>query len=258
MLKRLRDDIDSMRARDPAARSRLEVILSYPGFHAQVFYRIANWFWRRRLYTLGRWISQWGRFLTGIEIHPGAIIGKRLFIDHGMGVVIGETAEIGDDVTLYHGVTLGGTAPSINSDKQRQRKRHPTLSDNVIVGAGAQVLGPITVGHCSRIGANSVVLADVPPEVTVTGIPARVAGTAGKAGAEFIAYGTPDDIPDPLLRALEEMTERVDRLSQRVIELESHTDHQPKMNGPVREEETSAEKVTVLQTPFTDSAEKTR
>jgi len=220
MFKRLREEIDSMMARDPAARSRLEVVLSYPGFHALVFYRVANWFWRHRMYTLGRWISQWGRFFSGIEIHPGATIGRRLFIDHGMGVVIGETAEIGDDVTLYHGVTLGGTAPSIDSDKQRQQKRHPTLENDVIVGSGAQVLGPITVGHCARVGANSVVLKDVPANTTVTGIPARMVARGKEKANEFLAYGTPGDIPDPMVRALETLRSQLAMMSDRVEELE--------------------------------------
>src|SRR5690625_188582 len=157
MFKRIRSEIESVMARDPAARSRLEVVLCYPGFQAVLLYRLAHACWKGGFYLLGRMISQFARWATGIEIHPGAEIGKHLFIDHGMGVVIGETAIIGDNVTLYHGVTLGGVAPSVDSDSQRQQKRHPTLEDEVIVGSGAQILGPITVGRLARIGANAVV-----------------------------------------------------------------------------------------------------
>jgi serine O-acetyltransferase len=165
--KILIDEIDSMMARDPAARSRVDVVFSYPGFHAMMIYRMTHQLWRWRLLFLGRLVSQIGRWLTGIEIHPGAEIGRRLFIDHGMGVVVGETAILGDDVTLYQGVTLGGTSLSAG-------KRHPTLEDGVVVGAGAQVLGPVTIGAGARIGANAVVLKDVPSEVTMVGIPARM------------------------------------------------------------------------------------
>src|SRR5215831_18952770 len=165
--KQVRDEIDSMMARDPAARSRLEVVLAYPGFQALMFYRLAHWFWRHNWLLTGRFVAPCGRILTAIDIHPGAVIGRRLFIDHGIGLVIGETAEIGDDVTLYQGVTLGGVAPSVNSAAQVHRKRHPTLRNGVIVGSGAQVLGPITVGEGARVGANAVVVADVPPGVTV-------------------------------------------------------------------------------------------
>ena len=169
IFKALRNEFDSVMARDPAARSRLEVALCYPGFHALLIYRLAHGAWRREWYLLGRFLAHIGRFLTGIEIHPGAVIGKRFFIDHAMGVVVGETSIIGDDVTLYQGVTLGG----ISRDKG---KRHPTLEDGVIVGAGAQVLGPITIGVGARIGANAVVLKDVEPGTTMVGIPARAAG----------------------------------------------------------------------------------
>ena len=160
MFKRIKEDLDCVFGRDPAVRSRPEIIFCYPGFHALVFYRLANWLWSKRIFLLARFVSHIGRVLTGIEIHPGATIGRRFFIDHGMGVVIGETAIIGDDVTLYHGVTLGGVtwAPG---------KRHPTLQNEVVVGAGAQVLGPITVGRGARIGANAVVLKDVPDGATM-------------------------------------------------------------------------------------------
>lgn len=224
MLKNLRDDIDAMITRDPAARNRLEVAFLYPGFQALVFHRLANACWRRGWHLLGRWISQLARWLTGIEIHPAAKIGRRFFIDHGMGVVVGETSEIGDDVTLYHGVTLGGVAPSVDSDSQRDQKRHPTLENGVIVGSGAQVLGPITVGCGARIGANAVVTKDVPSCVTVVGIPAR-AVQASKESPEkqrFVAYGTPTgDIPDPVARALDGLLDEVQSLRARLNDLES-------------------------------------
>ncbi len=221
MFKRRSDLIASIRARDPAARSNLEVIFSYPGYHALIFHRIASWFWRRRMRFLGRWISQWGRFWSGIEIHPGAQIGRGLFIDHGMGVVIGETAEIADDVTLYHGVTLGGVAPSVDSDSQRQVKRHPTLESGVIVGSGAQILGPITVGAGARVGANAVVVGDVLPGMTVTGIPARAVMPKDKQKQrEFMAYGTPSDLPDPLVPALETMRSQIQLLADKVDAME--------------------------------------
>src|SRR5215471_8818298 len=170
LFKNLREEIDATLARDPAARSRLEVVLCYPGFHALLLHRLAHLLWRRRWLLAGRFVSHIGRMLTGIEIHPGARIGKRLFIDHGMGVVIGETAEIGDDCTLYQGVTLGGTSLT------RGEKRHPTLGNNVIVSSGAQVLGPFRVGDGARVGAQAVVLSEVPDGATMVGIPARAVG----------------------------------------------------------------------------------
>ena len=220
--KNIRDEIDSMMARDPAARSRLEVVLTYPGFHAVMIHRLAHGAWARGWHLVGRMLSHLGRFLTGIEIHPGARIGRYLFIDHGMGVVVGETSEIGEGVTLYHGVTLGGIAPSVDSDTQRQQKRHRTLEDGVIVGSGAQVLGPITVGRGARVGANAVVIRDVPPGVTVTGIPARVLMSRDRAKSQaFVAYGTPcDDLPDPVARTLDNLRTELVALSNRVEELE--------------------------------------
>lgn len=226
IFKTLIEEIDAAMARDPAARSRLDVVLSYPSFHAMMIYRLSHWLWVRGWKHLGRFLSHLGRFLTGIEIHPGAIIGNRLFIDHGMGVVIGEMSEIGDDVTLYHGVTLGGIAPSVDSKSQVGQKRHPTLRDGVIVGSGAQVLGPITVGESARVGANAVVVKDVPAGVTVAGIPARIvaAGEKGKK-KEFRAYGMPDgDLPDPVVRALDSLRGQVEELMNRVHELEQELD----------------------------------
>lgn len=224
MFKILSDDIAACMARDPAARSKLEVILAYPGFHAVVFYRMARFFWRRKFFLSGRVISHIGRMLTGIEIHPGATIGTGFFIDHGLGVVIGETAEIGNNVTLYHDVTLGGIAPSVDTASQRQTKRHPTLGDDVIVGSGAQILGPITVGAGARVGANSVALRDVPAGATVVGIPAKIArGRAPEgetADIPFAAYGTQADIVDPVQRVIDALLDKVQGLSMQVEELE--------------------------------------
>ena len=221
--KHLREDLASFMARDPAARSRLEVALLYPGFHAVLFYRISNALWRRNFKFIGRFISQIARFLTGIEIHPGATIGSRFFIDHGDGVVIGETSHIGNDVTLYQAVTLGGIAPSVDSHTQVDQKRHPTLEDWVIVGSGAQVLGGITVGEGARIGANAVVTKDVPPGVTAVGIPARIVMPRDKEHAkDFAPYGTPSDgCPDPMLKTIENLRSQISSLMGRIDELES-------------------------------------
>jgi len=220
IFKRIRQHLDSVIARDPAARSRVEVLLTYPGVHILFFHRPAHWLWRHGQRLLGRVVSQFGRALTGIEIHPGASIGRRLFIDHGMGVVIGETAEIGDDVTLYHGVTLGGVAPSVNAAAQVARKRHPTIANGAIIGAGAQVLGPITIGAHARVGANAVVVQDVPAGVAVVGIPAKAVQPHKKMG-EFVAYGTPTgNVPDPVARAFEAMAEQIAILQERLVALE--------------------------------------
>jgi serine O-acetyltransferase len=224
MFNTIGNDIQAVFERDPAVRSRLEVFFCYPGFHAILFYRVAHWLWVRNWKLLGRFVSHVGRFLTGIEIHPGALIGRGFFIDHGMGVVVGETAIIGDNVTLYHDVTLGGISPAVDSQAQVNQKRHPTLEDNVIVGSGAQVLGPITVGANARIGANSVVLKDVAASATVVGIPARPAGAVAKRDAprHFDAYGTPiDDECDPVARRIDALLDKVQSLSLRVTELES-------------------------------------
>ena len=184
------DFLQSIIDRDPAAKSKLSLVLTYPGVKAVFFHRIANFFSVAKFHLIARIISQFSRFLTGIEIHPGAKIGKNLFIDHGMGVVIGETSDIGDNVTIYHMVTLGGIAPSINSNDQRNIKRHPTIEDEVVIGSGAQVLGPVRVGRCAKIGANAVITKDVPEKAVMVGIPAK---NVGLADSEFKPYGiTPD------------------------------------------------------------------
>ena len=212
IFKRLREDVLSIQARDPAARSFAEVLLAYPGLHAAIYHRLAHWLWQNGFHFSARFVSYVGRFMTGIEIHPGASIGRRLFIDHGTGGVIGETAIIGDDVTLYQGVTLGGTS-------LHQGKRHPTLENGVIVGAGAQVLGPITVGAEARVGANAVVLSDVPAGATMVGIPARAVMPRSKHH-EFAAYGLDGDLPDPVARAIEDLRRQVAALSRRLDERE--------------------------------------
>jgi serine O-acetyltransferase len=217
LLKNLREEIDATLARDPAARSRLEVVLCYPGFHALVYHRLAHWLWRHRWFLAGRFVSHVGRVLTGIEIHPGAHIGKRVFIDHGMGVVIGETAEVGDDVTLYQGVTLGGTSLA------RGQKRHPTIGNGVIVSSGAQVLGPFRVGDGARIGAQAVVLSEVPAGATMVGIPARPVGartSPPRTEPEFQPYAVCGDVPDPVARALSGLLDEVTSLRTRVAALE--------------------------------------
>ncbi len=213
LFRAIRDDIDSIMVRDPAACSRLTVLFAYPGFHAVLIHRLANLFDRNGLCFLGRMVSHLGRFLTSIEIHPGAQLGCRLFIDHGVGCVIGETTIIGDDVTLYQGVTLGGVTLA-------PEKRHPTLEDGVIVGAGAKVLGPFTVGAGARIAANAVVLKEVPPGVTVAGVPARAMQSRVREPA-FRAYGMPGaDVPDPVAGALDTLTGEVNTLRKRLDELE--------------------------------------
>ena len=193
----MNDYLESIFNRDPAAKSKLNIILTYPGVKAIFFHKIANFFSVAKFHLIARIISQFSRFLTGIEIHPKAKIGKNFFIDHGMGVVIGETSEIGDNVTIYHMVTLGGISPSINSDNQRQVKRHPTLKDNVVIGSGAQVLGPLTVGENAKVGANAVVTKDVPANAVMVGIPAKNVNKDGsKTDTSFKPYGVEvDDIP---------------------------------------------------------------
>lgn len=215
MFKTLADDIQAVVERDPAARSKLEVLLCYPGLHAVMFHRVAHGLWRRGWLVSARFLSQIGRWLTGIEIHPGAELGRRLLIDHGMGVVIGETAVVGDNVTLYQQVTLGGVSLDPG-------KRHPTVEDDVVIGAGAAVLGPITIGKGARVGSNAVVLKDVPAGATVVGIPARPIGPQPVVKETcFPAYGTaPGAAIDPVARVIDRLSERLDELSARVAELE--------------------------------------
>lgn len=214
------EGIEAVRARDPAARSRLEILLCYPGVHAVALHRVAHALWQWRLRLLARMLSHVSRFLTGIEIHPAARIGRRLVIDHGDGVVIGETAEIGDDVLMYHQVTLGGTSLAGG-------KRHPTIGDKVILGAGAKILGPIVVGEGARVGANAVVLSDVPPGQTVVGIPARPVDRK-PAGADVLPYGTPcDETLDPGVRALEALRTELAELRARLAALEAERRRAP-------------------------------
>lgn len=230
--KNLRDEIDATLARDPAARSRLEVVLCYPGFQALLYYRVAHWLWRHEWRLAGRFVSHLGRCATGIEIHPGATIGQRLFIDHGMGVVIGETSEIGDDCTLYDGVTLGGTRPTRD---QQSQKRHPTIGSHVIIGAGAKVLGPLKVGDGARIGAAAVVLREVPDGATMVGNPARQVvrrSAPSEAQPVFEPYGITGDIPDPIARALKGLLDEVTALRGRLAELERDAGDKPGADGP--------------------------
>ncbi|MGH8528990.1 MAG: serine O-acetyltransferase [Nevskiales bacterium] len=219
MFDRIREDIRSVFDRDPAARSAWEVLTCYPGLHALWFHRVSHWLWTQGLKWLARLNSHLARWFTGIEIHPGAKIGRRFFIDHGMGIVIGETAEIGDDVTLYHGVTLGGVS-------WNKGKRHPTLGNNVVVGAGAKILGPFTVGEGARVGSNSVVVREVPAGATVVGIPARivqeaavpsdkVVAIARKMG--FDAYGLSRDMPDPVANAITAMLDHIQKLDDQLV-----------------------------------------
>lgn len=223
IFKRIREDIDAFMARDPAAHSKLEVILCYPGLHALMCYRLSHGLWRRGWRLLARFVSHVGRILTAIEIHPAAKIGRRFVIDHGTGVVIGETSEVGDDVTIYHDVTLGGISPSVDSASQVNVKRHPTLLDGAIVGSGAQILGPITVGIEARVGSNAVVTKDVPNGMTAVGIPARVLMPKDKSKShEFVAYGEPaDGCPDVVLTTIEELRSQVATLIKKVGKLEN-------------------------------------
>ena len=247
MFDRVREDIRSVFERDPAARNSFEVLTTYPGLHAVLFYRLANRLWRWRLKWLARFISGLARWLTGIEIHPAATIGRRFFIDHGMGVVIGETAEIGDDCTLYHGVTLGGTS-------WKEGKRHPTLGNRVVVGAGAKVLGPIEIGDDSRVGSNAVVVKSVPEKRTVVGIPGRIVDTnqteqqkrrqkmAEKIG--FDAYGVGQNVEDPVEKAIyslldhvQSQDEQLEMLNEQIKRLggeDTHVD-MPSLEGAVLE-----------------------
>ena len=214
MFARIREDIRSVRERDPAAQSGWEVFTCYPGLHAIWGWRVSHWLWNLGLQWLARFNSNIARWLTGIEIHPGAKIGRRVFIDHGMGVVIGQTAEVGDDCTIYQGVTLGGTSLA------RGAKRHPTLGKAVVVGAGAKVLGPFTVGDGANIGSNAVVVREVPPGATAVGIPARIIGADAQRKTEFHAYGITDEgMSDPVANAIGTMLGHINVLDDRVVEL---------------------------------------
>jgi serine O-acetyltransferase len=215
MLNRMREDIQAVFDRDPAARNALEVVLAYPGLHAIWMYRAAHSLWKHRLCLVGRLVSEFARWVTGIEIHPGATIGRRLFIDHGMGVVIGETAEIGDDVLIYQGVTLGGTS-------LKKEKRHPTIEDHVMISAGAAVIGPVRIGRGSRIGAGAVVVSSAPPYSTIVGIPGKV--IEGESTRQDVAGLDHVHLPDPVARAMQSMAEKLNRMSVRVEELEERQD----------------------------------
>lgn len=238
MLQRLQEDIASIFERDPAARNYWEVLTCYPGLHALWLHKVAHWLWHHRLRWFGRATSHIGRILTGIEIHPGACIGRRVFIDHGMGVVIGETAEVGDDVTLYHGVTLGGTS-------WNKGKRHPTLGNGVVIGAGAKILGPISVGNGAKIGANAVVVKDVPANAVVVGVPGRIVeNVSPEEAARFAAYAVVQNQDDPQAKAIQmlidhsrELEETVRALSEKLRRLEDENRERAReaaRNDPLR------------------------
>jgi serine O-acetyltransferase len=211
----MREDIRVVFEHDPAARTRLEVVLAYPGLHAIWLHRLAHWMWEHRMKLLARIVSEFSRWLTGIEIHPGAQIGRRLFIDHGMGVVVGETAEIGDDVLIYQGVTLGGTS-------LKKEKRHPTIEDHVMISAGAAVIGPVRIGRGSRIGAGAVVVSSAPPYSTIVGIPGKV--IEGESARHDIAELEHGKLPDPVARAINGLVEKLNRISVRIEEVEERQD----------------------------------
>ena len=232
MFRNIKEDIASVFARDPAARTTFEVLTCYPGLHARVLHRLSNTLWHMRLKWLARFISHFARWFTGIEIHPGATIGRRFFIDHGMGVVIGETAEVGDDVTLYHGVTLGGTS-------WKEGKRHPTLGNGVVIGAGAKVLGPIHVGDDAKVGSNAVVVKDVPAGATAAGIPARILDEQKKKSHGFNAYGMGNDKDDPLSKAIHGLLGHSVTVDQRIDFILQQLE---KMGVNVEEERATADK----------------
>ena len=212
MIKQIKEDVAVALEKDPAARNFWEVLLCYPGVHALIGYRISSWLWKRDYKLLGRLICYFLRWITGIEIHPAAIIGRRFFIDHGMGVVIGETSEIGDNVFIYHGVTLGGLS-------SKKGKRHPTICDNVVIGAGAQVLGPVTVGVNTKVGSGSVVLQNVPEYSTVIGVPGRVVFSGISSDDE---YDGPGEFPDPVARAIECMLDKIPKMEKELRLLRDH------------------------------------
>ena len=220
-IKKFLKEIDTIIERDPAAESRLGVMFLYPSFHIMIFYKLANTLWRYNLRFIARLIMQIGRMLTGIEIHPAAKIGCNFFMDHGLGIVIGETTEIGENVTIYQGVTLGGVMPSIETESQRNQKRHPTIGNNVIIGSGAQILGPIKVGDYARIGANSVVSKNVPSNVTVAGVPAREFSKSSKL-EKFKAYAVSTNEIDPREKTLNLLIEKVKTLERKIKSLEKN------------------------------------
>ena len=221
MFQKIKSDLSIVFDRDPAARSYLEIITTYPGVHAILFHRLAHFFWKIKLYWFGRVISYLARIITGIEIHPGAVIGRRFFIDHGMGVVIGETAIIGDDCTIYHGVTLGGTS-------WKQGKRHPTLEDKVIIGAGAKILGPITVGSGAKIGSNAVVVKDIPKNATAVGIPARLVDESEQKNNSFSPYAVGKDGDDPMVQSMQELIKKINEQEDKITRLEKSLTTQKK------------------------------
>ena len=213
MFQKIKSDLSIVFDRDPAARSYIEIITTYPGVHAILFHRLAHFFWRIKLYWVGRATSYLARIITGIEIHPGAVIGRRFFIDHGMGVVIGETAIIGDDCTIYHGVTLGGTS-------WKQGKRHPTLEDKVVIGAGAKILGPITIGSGAKIGSNAVVVKNIPKNATAVGIPARLVDESEQKTNTFSPYAVGKDEDDPMVQSIKELITKINNQEDKIKSLE--------------------------------------
>jgi serine O-acetyltransferase len=215
IVARMREDINAVFDRDPAARSTLEVILAYPGLHAIWNHRVAHWLWKRDFKLLARVVSELSRFQTGIEIHPGATIGRRLFIDHGMGVVVGETAEIGDDVLIYQGVTLGGTST-------KKEKRHPTIEDHVMISAGASVIGPVRIGVGSRIGSGAVVVSNAPPYSTLVGIPAKI--IEGESARQDVLELEHGKLPDPVAKAIGQLVDKFNRMNIRIAEVEERQD----------------------------------
>ncbi len=241
MFKQLQEHIAIVFERDPAARSTWEVLTCYPGLHAIYFHKLSSWLWDLRLRWLGRLTSHLGRWLTGIEIHPGAKIGRRVFIDHGMGVVIGETAEVGDDTTLYHGVTLGGTS-------WNKGKRHPTLGKGVVVGAGAKILGPISIGDGAKIGSNAVVVKDVPADATVVGVPGRVVEeTTPHPSARFAAYAVVQDQDDPYAKAIQTLVEHSHELERSVAVLQERLQQLEMQLAAQREDVAQAETLRAIK-----------
>ncbi len=238
MFETIKEDIQVVFERDPASRSALETLVACPGFQAIQMHRLNHWLWQKKLYLLARFSAHLSRFLTGVEIHPGASIGRRLFIDHGMGIVIGETSEIGDDCSIYHGVTLGGTT-------WQKGKRHPTLKNGVIIGAGAKVLGPITLGVNARVGSNAVVVRDVPDRATVVGIPGHVVARKSDAEEElkkaqreamarkigFDAYGGSKDMPDPIQNALDTMLDHMHKVDKEMDGLKKKLEQGKSQDG---------------------------